>query len=114
MAKQQDPSASLPLATSDQIIPPALLGTPLDREAEPPHTLRQPVLDGVDPSLVVGAGVDRRKEAQVGYVLVEVLLEVGDDGVAHRSSFMDRVSPRGANISPASERRDRFVADLSG
>src|SRR5215212_5308515 len=29
------------------------------------------------------------------------------------SSLMDRASPRGSNFSPASERRDRFVADLT-
>src|SRR5215213_5928991 len=42
--KQQDPCATLPLYTSDQIIAPALLWTPLDREAEPLRSLHQPVL----------------------------------------------------------------------
>ena len=60
MPEQQDPRAALPLATSDQIVAPALLRTPLDREAEPLQSLRQPVLDRVDPRLVVGAGVDAR------------------------------------------------------
>ena len=56
---------------------------PLDRVAEALQSLPQPVLDRVDPCLVVAAGVNARKVAQVGHVLIEVLLEVGDNGVAH-------------------------------
>ena len=71
MAKQQDPCAAVPLSASDQIVTPAGLGTPLDREAEPLQSLRQPVLDRVDPRLVVGAGIDARKAAQIGDVFIE-------------------------------------------
>src|SRR5215217_2161432 len=92
MSKQQNACAALPLATSNQIITPALLGTPLDREAEPLQSLHQPVLDRIDPCLVVGAGVDGRKVAQVGHVFIEMLLEVGDDAVGHCSSVV-RASP---------------------
>ena len=63
MPKQQDPGAALPLSASDQIITPTSLRSPLDPEAEPLQSLRQPVLDRVDPCLVVGAGIDARKEA---------------------------------------------------
>src|SRR5215212_11388247 len=37
MAKQQNPRAALPLSTSDQIVTPAGLRPPLDREAELPQ-----------------------------------------------------------------------------
>jgi hypothetical protein len=89
MPKQQDPCAALPVSTSDQIIPPALLRTPLDREAEALQSLHQPVLDRVDPCLVVAAGVNAGKVTQVGHVLIEVLLEIGDDRVAHGTSVRD-------------------------
>ena len=83
MTEEQNPGAALPCSPGDQIIAPALLRSPLDREAESLQSLRQPVLDRVDPWLVVGAGVDARQVAQIGHVLIEVVLEVSDDGIAH-------------------------------
>src|SRR5687768_7197979 len=91
MPKQQDPRAALSVSTSDQIIPPAFLRTPLDREAEPLQSLHQPVLDRVDSCLVVAAGVNAGKVAQVGHELIEVLLEIGDDGVGHWPSLTTAV-----------------------
>src|SRR5215213_6729175 len=58
MPKEQNPCATVSLPTSDQIITPAFLGTPLDCEAESVQSLHEPVLDSIDPRLVVGAGVD--------------------------------------------------------
>src|SRR5690349_22265609 len=66
MAEEQHAPHALSLAAAYQIIAPSLLPPPLDGEAKSPQLSLQPVLNRVNPFLVVTAGVDRRQMLQIG------------------------------------------------